>query len=185
MGMAALHPEPRPLVLHPRSTRRAVTRVIAGAERHAEGLTLYFAVLGRTGAIVLPEGEQLERRDELWRSTCFEAFVRAGDDNSYLEFNFSPANYWAAYEFDGYRQGMRSEDMIDPDIDQIREDDRLIMIVGLTDGQVMELPADRPWRIGLSAVIEETNGKKSYWALAHPPGKPDFHHADGFVLELP
>jgi hypothetical protein len=34
-------------------------------------------------------------------------------------------------------------------------------------------------------VIEETSGGKSYWALAHPPGKPDFHHADGFVYELP
>jgi hypothetical protein len=33
-------------------------------------------------------------------------------------------------------------------------------------------------------VIEETNGNKSYWALAHPAGKPDFHHADGFAYEL-
>jgi hypothetical protein len=34
-------------------------------------------------------------------------------------------------------------------------------------------------------VIEETNGRKSYWALAHPPGKPDFHHSDCFALGLP
>jgi hypothetical protein len=34
-------------------------------------------------------------------------------------------------------------------------------------------------------VIEETNGNKSYWALAHPPGKADFHHADCFALEFP
>ena len=39
-------------------------------------------------------------------------------------------------------------------------------------------------RIGLSAVIEEANGRISYWALAHPPGKPDFHHADCFALEF-
>ena len=38
--------------------------------------------------------------------------------------------------------------------------------------------------LGLSAVIEEANGRKSYWALAHPPGKADFHHADCFA-ELP
>jgi hypothetical protein len=44
-------------------------------------------------------------------------------------------------------------------------------------------PAD--WRLALSAVIEETNGRKSWWALAHPPGKADFHHPDSFVLELP
>jgi hypothetical protein len=47
------------------------------------------------------------------------------------------------------------------------------------------MPHDAPWRLGLSAVIEDTRGSLSYWALAHPPGKPDFHHADGFALELP
>jgi hypothetical protein len=40
-------------------------------------------------------------------------------------------------------------------------------------------------RLALSAVIEETDGRKSYWALAHPPGTPDFHHPDCFTLELP
>ena len=41
-----------------------------------------------------------------------------------------------------------------------------------------------PLHIGLSAVIEEEGGRKSYWALAHPPGPPDFHHPDCFTLEL-
>ena len=41
------------------------------------------------------------------------------------------------------------------------------------------------WQIGVSAVIEETDGPKSYWALAHPPGDPDFHHPDCFALEFP
>jgi hypothetical protein len=40
------------------------------------------------------------------------------------------------------------------------------------------------WQIGASAVIEETNGTKSYWALAHPPGKADFHHSDCFAAVL-
>jgi hypothetical protein len=41
-----------------------------------------------------------------------------------------------------------------------------------------------PLHLGLSAVLEEANGRKSYWALAHPPGKADFHHADCFTLEF-
>jgi len=50
---------------------------------------------------------------------------------------------------------------------------------------VLELDGlSSPLRLGLSAVLEETNGRKSYWALAHPPGKVDFHHADCFALEL-
>jgi hypothetical protein len=38
--------------------------------------------------------------------------------------------------------------------------------------------------IGLSAVIEEQDGRLSYWALRHPPGKPDFHYPEAFALEL-
>jgi hypothetical protein len=37
--------------------------------------------------------------------------------------------------------------------------------------------------LGLTAVVEEENGRLSYWALKHPPGKPDFHSPEGFVLE--
>ena len=42
-----------------------------------------------------------------------------------------------------------------------------------------------PRRIGLSTVIEATDGAISYWALAHPSDKPDFHHPDSFVLDIP
>lgn len=41
------------------------------------------------------------------------------------------------------------------------------------------------WRLGLSAVIEEGSGCVSYWALAHPSAKPDFHHPGSFILTLP
>ena len=43
---------------------------------------------------------------------------------------------------------------------------------------------DNGAKLALSAVIEELDGTKSYWALAHPPGKPDFHHPDCFALTL-
>jgi hypothetical protein len=48
-----------------------------------------------------------------------------------------------------------------------------------------DLPGNAAWRLGLSAVIEEVGGDISHWALAHPPGKADFHHSDCFTLELP
>jgi len=50
---------------------------------------------------------------------------------------------------------------------------------------VSRLLPEHPEKLGLSAVIEEIDGTKSYWALAHPPGKPDFHHPDCFALTLP
>jgi hypothetical protein len=39
-------------------------------------------------------------------------------------------------------------------------------------------------RVGVSAILEDRDGTKSYWALAHPPGKPDFHDPACFALEL-
>ena len=49
----------------------------------------------------------------------------------------------------------------------------------------IELPLDAEGPFGLSAVIETIDGAISYWALAHPAEKPDFHHPDSFVLTLP
>jgi hypothetical protein len=46
------------------------------------------------------------------------------------------------------------------------------------------LPAGRALRLGLSMVVEDTDGVLSYWALRHPPGKPDFHHTDAFASQL-
>jgi len=48
------------------------------------------------------------------------------------------------------------------------------------------LPRLCPQRHGfnMTAVIEEEGGAKSFWALAHASGKPDFHDAACFVGEL-
>jgi hypothetical protein len=46
------------------------------------------------------------------------------------------------------------------------------------------LPQGRRLRLVLSAVLEDTDGVLSYWALQHPPGRPDFHHPDAFAVQL-
>jgi hypothetical protein len=46
------------------------------------------------------------------------------------------------------------------------------------------LPLDAPWRIGLTAVIEDAPDRLSYWALTHPPGVQDFHNAAGWTGEV-
>ena len=49
---------------------------------------------------------------------------------------------------------------------------------------VAGLPAN-DCAMGLSAILEEQGGTISYWALAHPAGKPDFHDAACFAVALP
>jgi hypothetical protein len=42
-------------------------------------------------------------------TTCFELFLAEDSEaaqGAYAEFNLSPSERWAAYDFDGYRVGM-------------------------------------------------------------------------------
>jgi hypothetical protein len=136
-------------------------------------------VTGRIGALRLPPAAASVRADELWRHTCFEAFVRPVGGEGYYELNFAPSTGWAAYRFSGYRTGMtNAEESVAPIIGVVASAERFELQASL------ELPNLGAWRLGLSAVIEDMSGEKSYWALAHPSGKPDFHHLDAFALEL-
>jgi len=71
-----------------------------------------------------------------------------------------------------------------PSIAVQRAEDRLILTARMDLEPLSDLDRNRRLRLAVSAVIEELDGRISYWALAHPPGKPDFHHADGFVVML-
>jgi hypothetical protein len=54
-----------------------------------------------------------------------------------------------------------------------------------TVGATITAEGDEKWRLGLAAILEEQDGTKSYWALAHPDAeKPDFHHPDCFAAQL-
>jgi len=173
----------RPLKLHPNSVCAVVAGVEAEIARPTGGsLLLSYAVTGTIGDLLLPPVGAPARADELWRHTCFEGFVKEAAGEGYYEFNFATSTQWAAYRFDRYRSGMHAATEIEPPQivgRSIPERYTLRATLSLPDRQ-----RDRTWRVGLAAVLEERNGNKSYWALAHPPGAADFHHAEGFALEL-
>lgn len=159
---------------------KGVSVEIIYSERDGDLLLTY--IVSGAEHVKLPERVSPHRSDRLWETTCFELFVREEKLDPYFEFNFSPSTQWSAYRFDRYREGMHDVPLaLDPHIHR-----------GIDDsGHVIEVDVDlSPFLdtslcLGLSAVIEENDGTKSYWALAHPPGKPDFHHKDCFALTLP
>ena len=72
----------------------------------------------------------------------------------------------------------------DPSVAVSVSADRLAIEAVIGPEILLSLPGDSSMRLALSAVIEETDGRLSYWALTHPAERPDFHHPDGFVLQL-
>jgi hypothetical protein len=172
------------LVPHPAapatvSVRIGVSVAAAGGGR----LVLHYCLEGDTNSVRWPAAGRGQRMDGLWRHTCFEAFL-AAPSGEYLEYNFSPSGAWAAYQFSAYRAAMRPlPDANTPAMSGERSADAYNLKVTLDVGHGMAPPL-AALRLGLAAVIEDESCGLSYWALAHPAEKPDFHHADSFTVCL-
>ena len=176
----------RALKLHPDTPCEAVAAIEVEAARPSPNmLKLHYSLSGRVSDLPLPPPAAAERADGLWQHSCFEAFVRASSGDAYYEFNFAPSTEWAAYRLGGYRSGMQPADLSPPQLETRREIECYELSASLDLDGLQDLAPDAIWNLGLSAVIEEVGGRKSYWALAHPPGDPDFHHPACFALELP
>ena len=164
------------LSLHPHCAPGPVAAVEARIEPAPSGCRAVFLARGDIGSIELPQVVRAERGDDLWKTTCFELFWSLGQ-TAYREFNLSPSSQWACYDFDDYRKGMRDA----------RADVRINVAVSATElrleadiGSELPLPA----AVALTAIIRDKDGVEGLWALAFPPGVPDFHAAVGRMLQL-
>lgn len=142
-------------------------------------LRIEYVAIGAIERIKLPPAASVVRREGLWQATCFELFARDAG-TAYREFNFAPSGKWAAYRLDDYRIGMIDLPVSAPRIERAIGKQRLAVTVEI-DARAVLLQGGS---LALSAVIEDIDGAKSYWALRHPPGQPDFHHPDCFALRL-
>ena len=151
-------------------------RVEAGIRRSEMEVETIFHVVGAE-EVLWPAPARAERQDGLWRTTCFELFVAGRQEANYSEFNFSPSTAWAAYDFTSYRTGMH---------DRVATVHAVVnrLVDGIHTRCEFSSFGPGPVRIGLAAVLEELDGTKSYWALAHAPGPPDFHNPACFTTIL-
>jgi hypothetical protein len=179
-------PQTVALACHPATPSVAVRGLTASARISGAGkLVVRFEVDADMSRIVMPMFRSPARTDGLWRHTCFELFVALPDSDAYCELNFSPSGEWAMYGFVGYRRGMTPLHVRRPPRIAMRPMPRGLILEAIT--YLEELPQPRPGaplRAGAAAVIQERDAGSSYWALAHPAPEPDFHHAQGFVLEI-
>lgn len=171
---------------HPATRSLGVREIAVGVHRTPSGaLELHYRLSGDLHRIRVPANGPACRGTELWRHTCFEAFVALDDQAAYYELNFAPSGAWAAYGFGAYRIRSAIPDPVAaPRIEVRTGRDRLELDAAVRLESLSLEHACAPLRIGLSAVIEATDDGLSYWALHHPADRPDFHHPDAFVLCL-
>ena len=144
-------------------------------ERSAAALSVCYELEADLDRLRIPEAGPFRPGEKLWQHTCFEIFVSSRMP-AYQEFNFSPSGEWAAYSFRRYREGGPACGGVGR-LAASKTENGLSVEAGIACA-----PGDL--KVALSAVIEDRDGVLSYWALKHPPGKPDFHHPEGFALEL-
>ncbi len=165
----------------------AVHRMEATAARAGDGRLLFldYYLSAEIAALAVPPAADPVRADGLWRHTCFEAFVKARGEPSYLEFNFSPSGAWAAYRFDDYRQGMRPAPVAKaPRASLARDAASLNLQVAVDLASCGGIATAQVIDVGLAAVVEDRAGERSYWALAHGPGPADFHRSSTWTFSL-
>lgn len=158
-----------PLMLHVSCDLGPIRAVTATVTATREGCAAEFRLDGQIAGIVLPRPTEPARQDNLWQTTCFEIFWQALGSTAYREFNLSPSGQWAAYDFDSFRTGMRDAPVESVIVTCSHDAAGLVLTARIS----ADLP--EPAQVALNAVIEHADGGKQYWALAFPPGKPEFH----------
>jgi hypothetical protein len=169
-----------------RSTRSDAVRSIQVLARRPVGaeLRLTYRLDGDIARIIVPTPRVPRIGVELWRHTCFEAFVTLEGQPSYHEFNFAPSGEWTVYAMRGYRAGAALDDeSMRPEIATCSDESRFELDALVRLDRLSATHAAGSLRIGLFAVIEASDGF-SYWALHHRGAKPDFHDAAGFALVI-
>lgn len=141
------------------------------------------------------------RKDDLWKTTCFEFFLKNKSSNQYLEMNLSCNNEWNLYLFKNYRERENKEELelIEPNLITLSHLKTQDSNTGSNTGSKNEfkleiqlplqpllklIKAEHHWQFNLTAVTEYTDHTKEYWAIQHAQRQPDFHDF-GSMLQFP
>jgi hypothetical protein len=183
--MSATDHAPIELHCHADSACASVQALNVTVRAHAGQLLFGYTLTADLKRLRIPAAHPAVRAHELWRHSCFEAFVAQAGSPGYCELNFAPSQAWALYRFSGRRQGMQIDtDARAPEVTVRHTATGLILEASVFILDLIPAGAPLGLRLGLAAVLEDRDGRLSYWAARHPPGKPDFHHPDSFTLEL-
>jgi hypothetical protein len=176
---------PLPLLVHASAPAAAHGMEGTIARAGPGRLKAHWRLQADLSGLRIPESGPVRFTVGLWEHTCFELFARAPGSPAYFEFNASPSRSWAAFAFSDYRVGRIPRSDLTPPAIAVSA-----AAGGLTVESLITLPpelagtAPPALELALAAVIEDATGALSYWALAHPGPRPDFHHPRSFAARL-
>ena len=153
--------------------------------RRSGAVQITYIVEGALNGISWPTATLIKGRcHELWRQTCFELFLAIKDNSAYWEVNLSPNDCWNVYHFTDYRTEMREERAVNQPFCRIVKERELFSLSCNIDlNSLIDDSSDL--EVGISSVIEATDGSTSYWAIDHHGTEPDFHKRASFGMVLP
>ena len=159
---------------------------IAGqVARQGNLLSIRYSVQGDIEDIRLPvRSESPARKHDLWKAACFEFFLAVKDQPEYWEFNLSPSGDWNVYTMEAYRQVNMREEVAFSELpfEFTKTMNQLSLDVAVYPGVLSQ--RQNVLQIGITVIIQTTDGSETYWALTHPGPRADFHLRESFVIEL-
>ena len=164
------------------SSRSGPTSIMPASLGAIATTNIWFGVGAPAERFVIPRADEPSARRRICgrRPASRPSCARAGEQ-AYREWNFAPSGDWAAYDFTALSRGHgptpRSTAALHPDR-------RTISPGGRWARRSPSTPTAN-WELGLSAVLEEKDGTKSYWALAHPRRQARFPRPGCFAAQLP
>lgn len=169
------------LIAHPAFPPLAVSSVEARVlQRDSQWLRVRWRIESAS-RLVLPPFVGRKRRDELWKTTCFELFLKEPGSHSYTEWNLSPSEGWNAYDFAGYRDGMSERPVSGAPDCTMRPGKAFAVFDAAIPARMI---AGGEQEMGITCVLEEEGGVKSFWAMKHAKDQPDFHDPACFAARL-
>jgi len=158
---------------------------------------LSYSLVGDISSIIIPDTSNIQsskadiilnkeetfklgkRKDNLWKSTCFELFLASKTNKKYLELNISPSLDFNIYKFSDYRLGMKNENNLEIlEINRKKEDNYFALNFIIRKKTIFNI---KDIIFNISAIIKYSNDKSMYYAINHDEKKPDFHKKENFV----
>ena len=130
--------------------------------------------------------ELYNQKEDLWKSTCFEFFLKKQNSSSYIELNLSPLGFWNMYRFSDYRKDMTKAKKAPPFKVTMEKSSSSFRFSFPLSLQFIQKALDEPQLVWSqlefkpTLVLEEVSGIHSYWAALHLQEKPDFHDLNAF-----